>query len=84
MPQFEVVEDMRRVPPGEAGTLIPSWNTGYPLRIAARSAETTGEVVRPGQRLLVLEAADRFLKVRHEADGGEGWLPAHIVAPWPE
>jgi hypothetical protein len=84
MPQFEVVDDMRRVPPGEAGTLIPSWNTGYPLRTAPRSAEAAGEVVRPGQRLLVLEAADGFLKVRHEAGGGEGWLPAHIVAPWPE
>jgi hypothetical protein len=84
MPQFEVVEDMRRVPVGEAGTLIPSWNTGYALRSEARSAETNGEVVRPGQRLLVLEAADGFLKVRHEADGGEGWLPEHLVAPWPE
>jgi hypothetical protein len=84
MPQFEVVEDMRRVPPGGVGSLIPSWNTGYPLRVGPRSADTTGEVVRPGQRLLVLEAAEGFLKVRHETDGGEGWLPEHVVAPWPD
>jgi hypothetical protein len=84
MPQFEVVEDLRHVPPGAAGTLIPSWNTGYSLRTAPRSAQTTGEVVRPGQRLVVQEATDGFLKVRHEADGSEGWLPTYIVAPWPE
>ena len=84
MPQFETVEDMRRVPVGEAGTLIPSWNTGYPLRIGPGATATTGEVVRPGQRLQVLEAAAGFLKVRHEAAGGEGWLPEHIVAPWPD
>jgi len=84
VPQFEVVEDMRRVPPGEAGTLIPSWNTGYSLRAAPRSTEATGKVVRPGQRLLALEAADGFLKVRYEAGGVEGWLPEHILAPWPE
>lgn len=84
MPQFEVVEDMRHVPPGRVGTLIPSWNTGFPLRRGPRPGDATGDVVRPGQRLHVLEEVDGHLRVRQEADGVEGWIPVHIVAPWPE
>jgi hypothetical protein len=84
MPQWEVVEDMRRVPPGNAGTLIPSWNTGFPLRQGPTSTEPTGAVVRPGQKLLVLEARDGQLRVQQEAAGLVGWIPEHVVAPWPE
>ena len=83
MPQFEVVEDTRHVPPGRAGTLIPSWNTGYPLRQEATGAALTGDVVRPGQKLHVLASAGGYIKVRQEANGYVGWLPAHVVAPWP-
>jgi hypothetical protein len=84
MPQFEVVEDMRHVSPGQVGTLIPSWNTGFTLRRGRRPEDPTADVVRPGQRLLVLEESEGHLKVRHETDGFEGWIPVHIVAPWPE
>jgi hypothetical protein len=84
MPQWEVVEDMRRVPPGKAGTLIPSWNTGFPLHQQTGPGETTGGVVRPGQRLEVLYEQDGYLLVRQEAEGLEGWIPTHVVAPWPE
>ncbi|HXA42327.1 MAG TPA: hypothetical protein VNV65_05345 [Candidatus Solibacter sp.] len=84
MPQFEVVEDSRRVPPGKAGTLIPSWNTGFDLRSGPDGEQTTGAVVRPGQKLHVLESVGGNLKVRQEANGYQGWLPGHIVAPWPE
>jgi hypothetical protein len=84
MPQWEVVEDMRQVPPGLAGTLIPSWNTGYPLRAApAPDAAHTG-VVRPGQKLHVLDAEGGYLHVQQEAAGLLGWIPVHLVAPWPE
>jgi hypothetical protein len=81
--QFETVEEIRRVAPGEVGTLIPSWNTGFPLRAEPSSTATVTGVVRPGQRLHVLEALDRRLRVRQEAEGLEGWIPAHVVAPWP-
>jgi hypothetical protein len=84
MPQWEVVEDMRRVPPGKAGTLIPSWNTGFPLRAEPAPGVTTGGMVRPGQRLLVVDEQNGHLLVRQEAEGLEGWIPVHVVAPWPE
>jgi len=84
MPQFESVEDLRRVRPGQACTLIPSWNNGFPLRLGPGSEETTGGLVRPGQRLLVLAEEDRFIQVRLESEGLVGWVPAHVVAPWPE
>ena len=71
------------MPAGKAGTLIPSWNTGYPLRVGPRADATSGEIVRPGQKLLVLEETDGYLKVAQEADGFEGWIPVHLVAPWP-
>ncbi|MEA2644952.1 MAG: Bacterial dipeptidyl-peptidase Sh3 domain [Chloroflexota bacterium] len=83
MPQWESVEEIRRVAPGAAGTLIPSWNTGFPLRAAPEPGASTGGVVRPGQKLHVLEERDGHLLVRQEAEGHEGWVPAHIVAPWP-
>ena len=83
MPQWEVVEEMRQVPPGHDGTLIPSWNTGFPLRAEPGGGETTG-AVRPGQRLLVLEERDGYLLVQQQATAQAGWLPTHIVAPWPE
>jgi hypothetical protein len=83
MPQWEIVEEMRRVPPGKAGTLIPSWNTGFPLRSEPHGGPTGG-VVRPGQKLHVLEARDGHLLVQQEAAGLHGWIPRHIVAPWPE
>jgi len=84
VPQFEIVEDIRHVPPGKVGTLIPSWNTGFPLRLGPRPGETTGDLVRPGQKLHVLQEGEGHLRVRQEANGYEGWLPAHIVAPWPD
>ena len=84
MPQFESVEELRRVQPGGAGTLIPSWNTGFTLRSEPGPEAAAGAVVRPGQRLVVLEARDGHLRVRQDAEGHEGWIPAHIVAPWPE
>ncbi|HEV3232472.1 MAG TPA: SH3 domain-containing protein [Candidatus Dormibacteraeota bacterium] len=84
MPQFETVEDHRHVAPGHAGTLIPSWNTGYPLRAEANATAPATGTVRPGQKLHVLAAENRHLRVRQEAEGIEGWLPGHVVAPWPE
>lgn len=84
MPQWETVENLRHVAPGEAGTLIPSWNTGFPLRTEPEPGSTTTGVVRPGQRLEVLQAYKGHLRVRQEAEGHEGWIPAYIVAPWPE
>jgi hypothetical protein len=84
MPQWESVEAIRRVPPGASGTLIPSWNTGFPLRAEPQPGAAPGGVVRPGQKLLVLEERDGHLLVRQEAEGHEGWVPIHIVAPWPE
>lgn len=84
MPQWEVVEDMRRVPPGKAGTLIPSWNTGFALRQEPDPTAPLAGVVRPGQKLLVQEEKDGMLRVHQEADGLEGWIPGHIVASWPE
>ena len=84
MPQWEIVEELRQVKPGHAGTLIPSWNTGFSLRREPfRDADPVG-VVRPGQRLQVLAADSGHLKVRQDAEGLEGWIPAHIVAPWPQ
>ena len=82
MPQFESVEEIRRVAPGGVGTLIPSWNTGFPLHGKPGPDEDIIGVVRPGQRLHVLEQRDGHLRVRQEAGGLEGWIPAHIVAPW--
>jgi hypothetical protein len=84
MPQFESVEQLRQVHPGQAATLIPSWNTGFPLRVSSRDgAETTG-LVRPGQRLTVIAADNGRLQVEQEAEGLRGWLPAHVVTRWPE
>jgi hypothetical protein len=84
VPQFESVEELRRVQPGQAATLIPSWNTGFPLRASSRDgAETTG-LVRPGQRLTVIAAENGRLQVEQEAEGLRGWLPAHVLARWPE
>src|SRR5438309_1242596 len=61
-----------------------SWNTGFSLRREPfRDADPVG-VVRPGQRLQVLAADSGHLKVRQDAEGLEGWIPAHIVAPWPQ
>ena len=82
MPQFETVENLRRLTPGQAGTLIPSWNTGYDLRPTLSSTERSG-TIRPGQRLVVVEAENGWLHVRQDAEGLEGWLPAHVVSPWP-
>lgn len=84
MPQWESVEEIRRVPIGGAGTLIPSWNTGFPLRQAPVPGGAAGGLVRPGQKLLVLDERDGHLLVRQEAEGHEGWIPAHVVALWPE
>ena len=83
MPQFESVEELRRVEVGQAATLIPSWNTGYALRDSP-SGEPGPGLVRPGQKLHVLAAQDGLLQVRQEAAGLEGWLPAHVVTRWPE
>jgi hypothetical protein len=85
MPQFESVEEIRRVAPGQAGTLIPSWNTGFALRPEPRPGGTAAALVRPGQKLHVLEARDKHVRVRLESDSSvEGWLPEHLVAPWPD
>ena len=84
MGQWEVVEEMRRVPPGKTGTLIPSWNTGFELRAAPDPGAAPAGVVRPGQMLMVLEERAGHLRVRQEAEGLEGWIPVHSVAPWPE
>jgi hypothetical protein len=83
MPQFESVEEIRHVQPGEFGTLIPSWNTGLRLRERPSATAVTGTVVRPGQMLEVLAAQDKHLEVRLVSDGVTGWLPEHVVAPWP-
>ena len=83
MPQFETVEDLRRVGPGQAGTLIPSWNTGFPLRVEPRAEAEQVGLVRPGQKLDVLSERDGHLEVRQQAEGLTGWIPAHVVAPWP-
>ncbi|HEV1997182.1 MAG TPA: SH3 domain-containing protein [Candidatus Dormibacteraeota bacterium] len=84
MPQFESVEDLRRVEPGQSATLIPSWNTGFPLRAEPRdNAERLG-LVRPGQKLKVLAERDGLLQVQQEAEGLEGWIPAHVVTLWPD
>ena len=71
------------MPLGAAATLIPSWNTGFPLRAQPAVGAGTGAVARPGQKLVVLEERDGHLRVRQEAEGNEGWVPAHVVAPWP-
>jgi hypothetical protein len=70
--------------PGKAGTLIPSWNTGFPLREAPEPDAPTTGVVRPGQKLHVVEERSGYLLVRQEAAGLTGWIPRHVVAPWPE
>jgi len=83
VPQFESVEEIRRVEPGQSATLIPSWNTGFPLRaLPDEGAEKLG-LVRPGQKLLVLAAQQRMLKVQQEAEGLTGWIPGHVVTAWP-
>ena len=70
--------------PGQAATLIPSWNTGFPLRAEPRdNAERLG-LVRPGQKLKVLAERDGLLQVQQEAEGLEGWIPAHVVTLWPD
>ena len=84
MPQFESVEDIRRVKQGQAATLIPSWNTGFPLRAESREDAPTVALVRPGQRLVVLAEEGHMLKVQQEAEGLTGWLPAHVVTAWPD
>jgi hypothetical protein len=84
VPQFESVEHLRKVGPGKAATLIPSWNTGFPLRTEARDdAERVG-LVRPGQKLKVLGSRDGMFHVQQEAEGLEGWIPAHVVTAWPD
>ncbi|MFN2463617.1 MAG: SH3 domain-containing protein [Candidatus Dormibacteria bacterium] len=84
MPQFESVEDIRRVKVGQTATLIPSWNTGFPLR--AEPVDDAAEVglVRPGQRLQVLEEQGNMLKVRQEAEDLVGWIAGHVVTAWPD
>ena len=83
MPLFESVEEIRRVQPGQAGTLIPSWTQGFALRERPNPSAPGSVVVRPGQRLTVLSAQDRHLQVRLDSEGVSGWLPEHVVAPWP-
>lgn len=83
MPQFESVEDIRRVKQGQAATLIPSWNTGFPLRAEPRDDAEKVALVRPGQKLLVMAEQGHMLKVTQEAEGLTGWLPAHVVTAWP-
>ena len=83
MPQFESVEDIRRVGPGQSATLIPSWNTGFPLRAEPRDdAEKVG-LVRPGQKLAVTAEQGHMLKVEQEAEGLVGWIPGHVITAWP-
>ena len=84
MPQFESVEHLRRVEPGQSATLIPSWNTGFPLRAEAGQDRERPGLVRPGQKLNVLAERDGLLHVRQEAEGLEGWIPAHVVTRWPD
>ena len=84
MPQFESVESIRRVEAGQSATLIPSWNTGFPLRVEPREGAEQVGLVRPGQKLKVLEAKDGLLRVQQEAEGLEGWIPAHVVTRWPD
>jgi hypothetical protein len=84
VPQFESVEEIRRVRPGQSATLIPSWNTGFPLRAEPREDGENVVLVRPGQKLLVLGEQGRLLQVQQEAEGLVGWIPAHVVTAWPE
>ncbi len=84
VPQFESVEDLRRVRPGQSATLIPSWNTGFPLRAEPREGAATAGLVRPGQKLVVVAERDGQLQVEQEAEGLRGWIPAHVVTRWPE
>ncbi len=84
MPQFESVESLRLVQPGQSATLIPSWNTGFPLRAEPREGAATVGLVRPGQKLAILTEKDGRLEVEQEAEGLRGWLPAHVVTRWPE
>ncbi|GAC1334194.1 MAG: hypothetical protein NVSMB17_15550 [Candidatus Dormibacteria bacterium] len=83
MPQFESVEEIRRVGPGQSATLIPSWNTGFPLRAEPHEGADKVALVRPGQKLLVLAAHERMLQVQQEAEGLTGWIPGHVVTAWP-
>jgi hypothetical protein len=84
VPQWETVEDLRGLKPGQAATLIPSWNTGYPLRSEPREGAETVDLVRPGQKLHVLAQEAGHLHVRQEAEGLTGWIPAHVVTAWPD
>ncbi|MFN2466164.1 MAG: SH3 domain-containing protein [Candidatus Dormibacteria bacterium] len=84
MPQFESVENLRRVQPGQCATLIPSWNTGYPLRAEARDGAQAVGLVRPGQKLAVITEQGGKLQVEQEAEGLRGWIPAHVVTRWPD
>jgi len=84
VPQFESVEEIRRVKVGASATLIPSWNTGFPLRAEAREDADRVGLVRPGQKLLVLAAQGTMLKVQQEAEGLTGWVAAHVVTAWPD
>ena len=84
MPQFETVENLRRVAPGQAATLIPSWNTGFPLRREAAPGSAEVGLVRPGQKLHVISTQGGLLEVRQEAEGLTGWIPAHVVTAWPD
>jgi hypothetical protein len=84
VPQFESVEQLRKVHTGQVATLIPSWNTGFPLRTSSREGAETAGLVRPGQKLTVIAAENGQLHVEQEAEGLRGWLPAHVVTGWPE
>lgn len=84
MPQFESVEHLRLVEPGQAATLIPSWNTGFPLRTSSGEGAETAGLVRPGQKLTVIAAENGQFQVEQGAEGLRGWLPAHVVTRWPE
>jgi hypothetical protein len=84
VPQFESVEFLRRVQPGQSATLIPSWNTGFPLRAAPNDGAEAVGLVRPGQKLVVIAEQGGRLHVEQEAEGLKGWIPAHVVTRWPE
>lgn len=84
MPQFESVEDIRRVKVGQSATLIPSWNTGFALRADPRGDAPEVGLVRPGQKLLVLEQQGNMLRVEQQAEGLTGWIAGHVVTAWPE
>ena len=84
MPQFESVEHLRKVGPGQSATLIPSWNTGFPLRADSREDSQKVGLVRPGQKLKVLAQFNGLLQVEQEAEGLQGWIPGHVVTAWPD